>query len=105
MYSVTLGLLDPDKCWISTRTDRTHSYWKELGTHPTLKNNDVLDNCDVVFLAMKPHVLDEVTSTILSTMLAQHSKSKYKNKLFISVLAGVTLNILHEVKKAEFYTE
>lgn len=102
MYYVIIGILDPDKCWVSTHTDRMHSFWQQLGTHPTLNNCEVLDNCDVVFLAIKPHMLDNV---IISMAVKQSEKKKYKGKLFISVLAGVTLDILHNVKKAEFYTK
>ncbi|XP_014470309.1 PREDICTED: pyrroline-5-carboxylate reductase 3 [Dinoponera quadriceps] len=97
---INKGILDSDKCWVSTRTDRTHCSWRELGTRPTLKNHEVLDNCDVVFLAVKPHNLDDVIVSELSRM--QHESkpsiriSKFRNKLFISLLAGVTLDILED---------
>lgn len=94
------GILDPNKCWVSTRTDRMHSFWQQLGTHPTLNNCEVLNNCDIVFLAIKPHMLDDAINS-----LNANQPMKYKDKLFISVLAGVTLDILYDVKKAEFHIE
>lgn len=84
-------ILNPDNVWVSGRTDRTHSFWKDLGAHPTLKNNEVASNCDIIFLTVKPHMLDDA----LNTIVEKKGIEKCENKLFISVLAGVTLEILH----------
>lgn len=84
------GILNPDNVWVSGRTDRTHSFWKELGAHPTLKNNEVANNCNIIFLTVKPHMLDDALNTIL-----EKKAEKFENKLFISVLVGVSLEILH----------
>ncbi|XP_032682096.1 pyrroline-5-carboxylate reductase 1, mitochondrial isoform X2 [Odontomachus brunneus] len=92
--AIGAGLINKDKCWVSTHTDRMHSFWQQLGAHPTLNNCEVLDNCDVVFLAIKPHMLDDVIVNITVRQSDHGSKIKYKGKLFISVLAGVTLDVL-----------
>ncbi|GAB1864939.1 pyrroline-5-carboxylate reductase [Camponotus japonicus] len=84
------GILNPDNVWVSGRTDRTHSFWRELGAHPTLKNNEVANNCNIIFLTVKPHMLDDALNTIV-----EKKAEKFENKLFISVLAGVSLEILH----------
>lgn len=83
-------ILNPDNIWVSGRTDRTHSFWKELGAHPTLKNNEVANNCDIIFLTVKPLMLDDALSTIV-----EKKAEKFESKLFISVLAGVSLEILY----------
>ncbi|XP_029664461.1 pyrroline-5-carboxylate reductase [Formica exsecta] len=85
------GVLNPDNVWVSGRTDRTHSFWTDLGAHPTLKNNEVANNCDIIFLTVKPHMLDDA----LNTFVEQKVTEKFKNKLFISVLAGISLEVLH----------
>ncbi|XP_029160873.1 pyrroline-5-carboxylate reductase [Nylanderia fulva] len=82
------GILNPDNVWVSGRTDRMHGFWKDLGTHPTLDNDDVVINCDIIFLTVKPLMLDDAVTTI-------GRKVTHKNKLFISVLAGVSLETLH----------
>ncbi|KAM0725369.1 Pyrroline-5-carboxylate reductase 2 [Formica fusca] len=64
------GVLNPDNVWVSGRTDRTHSFWKDL---------------------VKPHMLDDA----LNTFVEQKATEKFKNKLFISVLAGISLEVLH----------
>ncbi|XP_011254505.2 pyrroline-5-carboxylate reductase 2 [Camponotus floridanus] len=84
------GILNPDNVWVSGRTDRTHSFWRELGAHPTLKNNEVANNCNIIFLTVKPHMLDDALNTIV-----EKKAEKFENKLFISVLVGVSLEILH----------
>lgn len=87
--------MNPDNVWVSGRTDRTHSFWKELGAHPTLKNNEVANNCDIIFLSVKPQMLDDA----LNTIVEKKATEKFANKLFISVLAGVSLETLHAVSK------
>ncbi|XP_053980608.1 uncharacterized protein LOC128877379 isoform X2 [Hylaeus volcanicus] len=83
------GILNPNNVWVSARTSRTLSFWSDLGAHATFKNGEVFDNCDVIFLAMKPHVLDDAIDGLKATMLCKSSKP-----LFVSVLVGVPLDTL-----------
>jgi pyrroline-5-carboxylate reductase len=89
-----IDILNPTNIWVSGRTNRRHSFWNNLGVHHTLKNDEVMSNCDIIFLTVKPYTLDDVLSSII-----EHQTEKFKNKLFISVLAGISLNILHNVSK------
>lgn len=86
---INKGVLDPKNVWVSSLTDRTHSFWKELGACPTLINSEVVSNCEIIFLTVKPFMLDDALST-----MQNKSGGKFKNKLFVSVLAGVPLEIL-----------
>lgn len=86
------GILNPDNCWVSSRTDKMHGYWKDLGAHATLQNEKVVNSCDIVFLAVKPYILDDVIASI----------KKCESKLFISVLAGMSLDTLYNVRDATF---
>lgn len=72
-----------------------HGFWRDLGVHPTLKNNEVVNNCDIVFLTVKPHMLDDALETFSITN--KKVGEKFESKLFISVLAGVSLDTLHSV--------
>jgi len=60
-----------------------------------LKNNEVVSNCDIVFITVKPHMLDEALETTVGKKVGE----KFKSKLFISVLAGVSLDALYVVSK------
>lgn len=84
-------ILDPKNVWVSARTERTLAFWNTLGAHATLKNGEVVENCDIVFLAIKPHMLaDAINGIILTTT------NLIQSKLFVSVLAGVTLETLND---------
>ncbi|XP_012534952.1 pyrroline-5-carboxylate reductase 1, mitochondrial [Monomorium pharaonis] len=85
------NVLNPDNVWVSSRTERTHEFWKDLKTHPTLKNDEVVSNCDIIFLTVKPHMLDDA----LETLAVRKELKKCNSKLFISVLAGISLDTLH----------
>ncbi|XP_033226038.1 pyrroline-5-carboxylate reductase 3-like [Belonocnema kinseyi] len=83
------GVLISSNIWVSSRTENTLSKWKMYEVHTTLKNGEVVENCDVIFLAVKPHLLDSMVQDTVNT-LTQTATSK----LFISVLAGVPLDTL-----------
>ncbi|XP_017877969.1 pyrroline-5-carboxylate reductase 3 [Ceratina calcarata] len=89
------GILSPNNVWVSARTNKTLGFWNDLGAHATLKNGEVVDNCEIIFLAMKPHMLDDALSGILSTITKKGS-----HILFVSVLVGVTLETLASKLKA-----
>ncbi|CAK9820740.1 Pyrroline-5-carboxylate reductase 2 [Anthophora plagiata] len=84
------GILNPDNVWVSARTNRTLGFWNDLGAHATLKNGEVVDNCDIIFLAVKPNMLDSALEGIKATM----TKTASNILLFVSVLVGVTLDTL-----------
>ncbi|KOC60524.1 Pyrroline-5-carboxylate reductase 2 [Habropoda laboriosa] len=84
------GILNPDNVWVSARTNRTLGFWNDLGAHATLKNGEVVDNCDIIFLAVKPHMLDNALEGMVLTM----TKKASHLLLFVSVLVGVTLDTL-----------
>lgn len=84
------GILNPNNVWVSARTNKTLGFWSDLGAHATLKNGEVIDNCDIIFLAMKPHILDDALEGVSTTMLKRPD-----DKLFVSVLVGVSLDTLY----------
>lgn len=84
------GILNPDNVWVSSRTDRTHGFWQDLGACPTLDNSKVMCNCDIVFLTVKPHMLDDALETV-----ERKSSENFKSPLFVSVLVGISLKVLY----------
>ncbi|KZC09896.1 PREDICTED: pyrroline-5-carboxylate reductase 2 [Dufourea novaeangliae] len=82
------GILKANNVWVSARTNRTLGFWSDLGAHATLKNGEVFDNCDVIFLAMKPHMLEDALDSLNATRSHKHSP------LFVSVLVGIPLDSL-----------
>ncbi|KAF7386283.1 hypothetical protein HZH68_013415 [Vespula germanica] len=85
------GILDPKNVWVSGRTERTLTFWKELGAQATFKNGEVVEQSDVIFLSVKPHMLDDALDGVVKTL-----KEKINNKLYVSILVGISLDTLTE---------
>ncbi|XP_012284914.1 pyrroline-5-carboxylate reductase 2 [Orussus abietinus] len=83
------GILKPANVWVSGRTEKTLSFWRDLGANATLRNGDVVLNCEVIFLAVKPHMLDDALTGIKETL-----KGNIESKLYVSVLVGISLDTL-----------
>lgn len=75
--------------------------WRVLGANITGDNGVVVTKCDIIFICVKPHLLhlcaQQVESSIERNVLD-------KDKLFVSVLAGVTLDQLELVGCLMFKT-
>lgn len=64
--------------------------WKPLGAHVSTDNGVVVEEAEVIFIAVKPNVLSSSLKSI------QKVTSKMDNKLFISIIAGCPLKLLEE---------
>ncbi|XP_076288225.1 pyrroline 5-carboyxlate reductase [Lasioglossum baleicum] len=84
------GIFNPNNVWVSARTDKTLDLWKDLGANTTLINGQVFDNCDIVFLAVKPNMLQNAVDSIYGT------KKQDNKPLFVSILVGIQLHTLAE---------
>ena len=81
---VNAGLVSPDSLIGSDPVPAgREAFGKEVGCETTDSNADVLAKAKVVFLAFKPHQLDEATEAVRDQFDESH--------LVISILAGVRL--------------
>lgn len=60
-----------------------------LGCKTTHSNQEVLQTCQLVFFATKPHILPSVLAEVASVVTSQH--------ILVSVAAGISLSTLEEV--------
>ncbi|XP_034936060.1 pyrroline-5-carboxylate reductase [Chelonus insularis] len=96
------NILDSQNTWVSAKTKETLRIWEQIDPqHPvntSLENYDVIINSDIIFLAVKPQVFLTAINSV-----REESKGRpltLENKLFISVLVGITLKTLeHELKQ------
>ena len=58
------GLVAPSQVMVSAPTDSNLALWRELGAQTTHDNADVILACDVIFLAVKPHIFPEVVAAL-----------------------------------------
>lgn len=67
--------------------------WKDNGARVFTENGIVVDQADIIFIAVKPHILPESIANMYDTLPQVPPKSK----LFVSILAGVPLEQLENV--------
>lgn len=96
-YALCSGFLDSNKIsskqvLVSSRTGQTFSKFQDLGVDTTLNNNDILTNCEIVFLAVKPHILKPALES------ADFSP---ENQTFVSVAAGVDIESITKILESK----
>ncbi|KAJ8984254.1 hypothetical protein NQ317_007486 [Molorchus minor] len=92
------GLVDYSQVYVSSPYIKNLDSWKDLGANVSTDNSIVAKEADIIFLAVKPHILQEA----LSQIMASPNATKIKNKLFISILAGITIADLEKMLLSKF---
>lgn len=92
------GLISYGQVNVSSPYIKNLDVWKDLGAHVTTSNEAVVEDSDIIFLAIKPVIFPSVMAQLQSSPRARN----IKNKLFVSILAGITLNDLEKVGR-HFY--
>ncbi|KAJ3627167.1 hypothetical protein MTP99_014566 [Tenebrio molitor] len=86
---VRKGLVEYKQLFISGPHMEGLQSWHNLGAKTTTENGAVVAESDIIFLAVKPHILPTAVANIYETL-----RKPVKGKLFVSILAGVTLEAL-----------
>lgn len=79
----------PGNITASATTRETLAVWKDLGCQTTFLNKDVVKNSDVVFLAVKPHLIVQVVKEIAAFVVSGRH-------LFVSVATAMTTEVIEE---------
>ncbi|XP_019769384.1 pyrroline-5-carboxylate reductase [Dendroctonus ponderosae] len=87
------GLIDYSNVYVASPYPKNLDSWKQLGANVSTDNAVVAQEANIVFLAVKPHILKEALISISKNALAD----QIRNKLFISILAGITIHQLEEM--------
>lgn len=74
------------------------SSWTNKGVQVFIDNGQIVDKADVIFIAVKPHILPEAIANMYDTL----PQIPLKPKLFVSILAGVPLEQLENVSTYSF---
>lgn len=86
---IKAGLYKPEDIWGADPFEGSREKTKaQNGINVTADNKEVLDNCDTIFLTIKPQYFGDVISGIKDDVKPNH--------LFISIGAGRTLEYLEE---------
>lgn len=97
--AIVQGILKNDaypasNIWVSGPHLENLQKWSLLNTNVSIKNSDVFNNCEIIFLGIKPNKLETAVQQCLNGI---ESLSKKKSILFVSMLAGRKINDLQEV--------
>ncbi|XP_030370482.1 pyrroline-5-carboxylate reductase [Scaptodrosophila lebanonensis] len=87
------GIVKPSQVLTSGPHIENLARWREIGAGTTDENNEVVEHTDIIFICVKPHMLEPCTTALKNTYVPS---AKDGNKLFISVLAGTTVKSLED---------
>nr|ABG77993.1 pyrroline-5-carboxylate reductase 2 [Glossina morsitans morsitans] len=88
---INRGIIKTDQVLVSGPTLEHLQRWRDLGVATTNDNNQVVDKMDTIFICVKPHILKPCAEELKRN---HRPSSKDKDKVFVSVLAGVNLKDL-----------
>lgn len=91
----TKGLISYSQVYVSSPYPKYLADWKRRGANVFTDNAEVAVNADIIFLAVKPVIFP----TVMDTLLKSEKCSMIKNKLFVSILAGIKIQDLERVKR------
>ena len=80
--------VDPKNIWAAEPNgERRSQLAAQFGLHTTDSNDEVVDNCDAVVLAVKPQLMKEVCQALAATM-------QQRRPLLISIAAGIRIDAI-----------
>ncbi|XP_049621548.1 pyrroline-5-carboxylate reductase 3 [Suncus etruscus] len=86
---IRAGKVEAQLVLASAPSDRNLCHFRALGCKTTHSNQEVLQTCQLVFFATKPHILPSVLVEVASVVTSQH--------ILVSVAAGISLSTLEEL--------
>jgi len=86
-------LVKPDQVLVSAPSDRNLKLWRdEMKCSTTHDNAQVILECDVIFLATKPHIFSIMLRNLRESLNNEILTSD--SKLYVSVMAGIKMETL-----------
>lgn len=85
---ISKGVVKPHKLMASDTVPQMLDCIKEQGVRISRSNLEIVENSDLIIIAVKPHVV--------SPILQEVSSKVTREKLFLSIAAGVTLETLEK---------
>lgn len=94
------GVLKAEQIWVSaTNLENLRNRWSPVGvTHVTTKNEEIVSKADIIFICVKPQIFPLIVNGINNE--AEKSDVNRKGKLYVSIMAGVTLERLKKALQA-----
>ncbi|KAI8119775.1 Pyrroline-5-carboxylate reductase [Lucilia cuprina] len=90
---INQGIVKAGQVFVSGPNLENLQRWRDIGVATTEDNNVIVDKTDIIFICVKPHILTPCAMQLRNNHVRT---AKDKDKLFVSVLAGVNLKDLEE---------
>lgn len=87
------GLVSYSQVYVSSPYPKYLADWKRRGANVYTNNAEVATNADLIFLAVKPVIFPAV----MEQLLKSDKLPLIKDKLFVSILAGIKIQDLEKV--------
>lgn len=91
---INRGIVKPSQVLTAGPHLENLNKWEELGASITDVNAECIEKSDIIFLCVKPHMLQTCATQIRETLPAA---VRTMDKVFVSVLVGIPLSTLDEV--------
>ena len=89
---IEVGNMDPNQFYACTKNyDKCLNNTKKYGIHACKDSKEIVMNCDIVVLAVKPYLIEEVVQPICEDL---------ENKMVISVAAGYNFEKYNRILKS-----
>ncbi|XP_077288191.1 pyrroline 5-carboyxlate reductase isoform X1 [Arctopsyche grandis] len=89
---INQGIYKPSDVWVSGPHVEHLNHLKDLGINVTNSNGELILNCEIIVISVKPFNLTCAIDDSLNSLKGKLSEAC--NKLFVSILAGTTLATL-----------
>ena len=93
---INQGIVKAGQVFVSGPNLENLQRWRDIAVATTEDNNAIVDKTDIIFICVKPHILTPCAMQLRNNHVRT---SKDKDKLFVSVLAGVSIKDLEEVNE------
>jgi len=90
---MSADLLKSEQLWASAPSDGTLDVWQTWGCHTVNDNNIIFDTCEIIILAVKPHLF----STVVNGLRPVLKDESDPTRLVMSVMAGITISTIEEL--------
>ncbi|XP_018565445.1 pyrroline-5-carboxylate reductase [Anoplophora glabripennis] len=90
---VRKGLIRYNQIYVSGPRLENLVEWQRKGANVFSENGTVVEEADIIILAVKPHILPSAIANMFDTL----SQKPLKSKLFVSVIAGIPMQQLENV--------
>ncbi|XP_050308555.1 pyrroline-5-carboxylate reductase 3-like [Anthonomus grandis grandis] len=87
---INKGMAQYSQIYVSSPHIENLGWWIQNGATASIENVKILEKAQIIFLSVKPHILPLAVASMLKTLPANFTEPR----LFVSILAGVTLDQL-----------